>query len=189
MSEDDAWRDDAIEAPVEVFKGHEILGYCFKGRYGYFPHVGLRRESRDPQAEWHFHACNHPRGGFRHAQAALDESLSAGKLIIEHGHYPDGYAYAEGGPYNLPGFRKLALTIEDADHTLEEPAYYWAIHEVLQSADGREERVGDKIAESRYPYYREYGEAVVAGAAALKRLIDEDMAGQRVYPGEEKSRG
>ena len=184
MSEDDTWRNEAIEAPVEIFKGHEILGYCFKGRYGYFPHVGIRRENEE---EWHFHACNFPRGGFREPDAALQEAVSAGKLIIEHGRFPDGYAYAEGGPFNLPHFRKLALTIEDADITLDQPAYYWAIHEVLQTGDGHEESFGDKIAEARYPPFKEYGEAVVAGAAALKRLIDEEMAKRPKYPGDEET--
>ncbi len=166
---------DAIEGPIVPFMGREILGYCYKGRFGYFPHVATSRAGEAHESEaWNHTRCNHPRGGFRTAALALAEAVAAGERIIARDEYPDHTCYEEGGPRNLPKFRKLALTIDDADTTAESPRYFWEIREVIPGADGEREHIGELIAESRYPSFREYREAVVSGAAALKLLIEED---------------
>jgi hypothetical protein len=157
----------AILAPEERFDGHLILGYCVKGKYGYFPYVGVKSAL---EKEWKISQCNFPRGGFRDTDAALREAISTGKSIIDASYSPDTlYEYPEGGPENLPPrLRRLALTIEDADLTAEKPRYYWSIIE----ATDLPEVFDQSVEEAAFPGYRTYGEALDAGIEALRRLMD-----------------
>ena len=157
----------AILAPVEQFKDHSILGYCVKGKYGYFPFVGIKTAKA---RAWEISQCNFPRGGFREADAALREAVSTGKSIVDENYAPDTlYEYPEGGPANLPPrLRRLALVIEDADLTAEKPRYYWSIIEPT----GLPEVFDQQVEEAPYPGYRSYGEALDAGVEALRRLMD-----------------
>jgi len=160
---------DAILAPLEHYESHQILGYCVKGKYGYFPYVGVRGNDKQP---WEISRCNFPRGGYRDADAALREAVSTGRSVINQSYAPDTlYEYLEGGPEQLPPrLRRLALTIEDADLTAENPQYYWSIIEPTDLPE-----VFDKqVEEAAYPGYRSYAEALDAGVEALKRVMDGD---------------
>ena len=159
----------AILAPVEEFNAHLILGYCVKGKYGYFPYVGVRSGKDQP---WDISQCNFPRGGYREPHAALREAISTGRSIIDRTYEPNTlYEYPEGGPDNLPPrLRRLALTIEDADLTAEKPRYYWSIVEPTDLPE-----VFDKVVEeAAYPGYGSYGEALDAGVAALRQLMKKE---------------
>jgi hypothetical protein len=157
----------AILAPVKRYEGQLILGYCVKGKYGYFPFVGVRSTPEEP---WKISQCNFPRGGFRDAKAALGEAVSTGQSIINASYFPDTvYEYPEGGPKNLPPrLRRLALTVEDGDLTAENPRYYWSIVEPTDLPE-----VFDKLVEEApFPGFRTYGEALDAGVEVLRRLMD-----------------
>lgn len=156
----------AILAPVEEFNGQLILGYCVKGKFGYFPYVGVRGNEKQP---WDISQCNFPRGGYREPQAALREAVTTGRSIIDRSYTPDTlYEYPEGGPENLPPrLRRLALTIEDADLTAENPRYYWSIIEPTDLPE-----VFDTVVEEAgYPGFRTYDQALDAGVKALRELM------------------
>jgi len=162
--------DGAILAPVEPFQDRLMLGYCIKGRYGYFPYVGIKRPA---EAEWEVWRCNFPRGGYSEPAAALREAIATGKSVIADEFNPDTlYEYPEGGPADLPPrLRRLALTIEDADLTAEHPRYYWSVIEATEQPE-----VFDiPVEEAAYPGYRTYGEALDAGVDALRRLMADEL--------------
>ncbi len=164
----------AILAPVQNFQQHEIHACCVKGKYGYFPYVGVRPDgdAGEPQ----FWQCNFPRGGFANVEDALREAVETGEGMVARSQFPDTlYEYPDGGPAKLPPrLRRLALIIEDADLTAEHPAYYWA---VVEASD--EPEVFDKpVEEAAYPGFASYEKALDAGAAALRRLLAEDLKGK-----------